>query len=54
MKICVRQFDESLSTKANKSQIFSMQQNLMKDFVSRRLWEDIELELKAKDQDRET
>lgn len=42
MKICVRTFDENLCDKANKSALVAMQSKLMLEFVSVRLWTDIE------------
>ena len=53
MKICVRTFDENLCDKANKSALVAMQSKLMQDFVSVRLWQDIEEILKANDEKRE-
>ena len=53
MKICVRTFDENLCDKANKSALVAMQSKLMQDFVSVRLWQDIEAMLKANDEKRE-
>lgn len=53
MKLCVRTFDENLCDKANKSALVTMQSKLMQEFVSVRLWQDIEQTLNANDQKRE-
>ena len=52
MKICVRQFDEALSLKANKSEIVTMKQNFSIEYVEVRKWSQIEGELRESDNNR--
>ena len=42
MRMCVRQFDEALSLKANKSEILTMKQHFSEDYVLVSKWKEIE------------
>ena len=45
MRMCVRKFDEDLSLKCNKAAIFTLREDLEKEFVAVHNWKAIEKEL---------
>ena len=53
MKNCIRNFDEVLCEKANKSAIFKMEQWIEDDFVSKKEWNSLKGELLKNDEQRQ-